>query len=137
MNIKKIGITGAVGFVVMGVVGGITAMLFYEGHMTSLSEKFPGVVQFPPNMAPAMIGGLVYVFVMAIIYDKMGVDSVESGAITGAWFGAAKWTFINTQWMAMMPNVFQINFVVIDIAISAVMYGVAGAAMGWALDRFK
>jgi predicted cobalt transporter CbtA len=36
-----------------------------------------------------------------------------------------------------MPNVFQINFVVIDIAISAVMYGVAGAAMGWALDRFK
>ena len=74
---------------------------------------------------------------MAIIYDKMGVNSVESGAITGAWFGAAKWTFINTQWMAMMPNVFQVNYVLIDIVLSAIMYGVAGAAMGWALDRFK
>ena len=137
MNFKKIGITGAIGFVVMGVIGGISFPLFYQKHFQSIADKFPNVISFPPDMATAMIGGLIYVFVMAHIYDKMGVSGLEDGAITGAWFGAAKWTFINTQWMAMMPNVFQINFVVIDIAISAVMYGVAGAAMGWALDRFK
>ena len=137
MNFKKIGITGAIGFVVMGVIGGISFPLFYQKHFQSIADKFPNVISFPPDMATAMIGGLIYVFVMAHIYDKMGVSGPEDGAITGAWFGAAKWTFINTQWMAMMPNVFQINFVVIDIAISAVMYGVSGAAMGWALDRFK
>ena len=84
--------------------------------MGKVAEKFPDVIQFPPDMALSMLGGIIYIFVMAIIYDKMGVNSVESGSITGAWFGAAKWTFINTQWMALMPNVFEINYVAIDIA---------------------
>ena len=46
-------------------------------------------------------------------------------------------TFINTLWMAMMPNVFEINYVAIDFVLSAVMYIAPGAAMGWALNRFK
>ena len=57
--------------------------------MGIVAEKFPNVIQFPPDMAFAMLGGIIYVFVMAIIYDRMGVNSVESGATTGAWFGAA------------------------------------------------
>lgn len=138
MDIKKIGITGAVGFVVMGVVGGITAVFFYNGHMTSLSEKFPGVVQFPPDMAPAMIGGLVYVFVMAIIYDKMGVLGAVNGAITGAWFGGAKWFFLNMQMAGVMPSVWgDMTYISIDVFISGIMYGISGAAMGWALEKFK
>ena len=137
MNVKKIGITGLVGFLAMSFVGGINFELFYKNAMGKVAEKFPNVIQFPPDMASAMLGGIIYIFVMAIIYDKMGVNSVESGAITGAWFGAAKWTFINTQWMAMMPNVFEINYVAIDIVLSALMYAASGAAMGWALNRFR
>ena len=137
MDFKKIGITGAIGFVAMGIVGGLTFPLYYQAHFESLAEKFPGVIADAPNMVTALIGGIIYVFVMAIIYDKMGVGSIQEGAITGAWFGAAKWIFINTQWMAMMPNVWELNFVIIDVTISTVMYGISGAAMGWALDRFK
>ena len=137
MDFKKIGLTGLLGFISMGVIGGITFELFYKQHMGKVAERFPDVLQFPPDMATAMIGGIIYVFVMAIIYDKMGVSGIESGAITGAWFGSAKWVFINTQWMAMMPNIFEINYVMIDIALSAVMYGISGAAMGWSLERFK
>ena len=137
MNVKKIGITGLIGFLAMSFVGGISFELFHKNAMGKVAEKFPNVIQFPPDMAFAMLGGIIYIFVMAIIYDRMGVNSVESGAMTGAWFGAAKWTFINTQWMAMMPNVFEINYVAIDIALSSVMYAASGAAMGWALNRFK
>ena len=36
-----------------------------------------------------------------------------------------------------MPNVFEINYVAIDIALSAVIYAASGAAMGWGLNRFK
>ena len=137
MNFKKLGIAGVLGFFTMGLVGGVTFELFHKGHFASIVEKYPDVITFPPNMAPAMLGGIFYMFVMVYIYDRMGVNSVESGAITGAWFGAAKWTFINTQWMAMMPNVFEINYVAIDIVLSAVMYAASGAAMGWALNRFR
>lgn len=37
----------------------------------------------------------------------------------------------------MMLNVWELNFVIIDVDISTVMYGISGVAMGWALDRFK
>ena len=84
MDIKKIGITGVIGFVSTAVVGGISTALFYQKHMTGVADKFPGIVQFPPDVASAMIGLVVYLFVMAIIYDKMDVSGLENGAIKGA-----------------------------------------------------
>ena len=137
MNIKKIGIAGVLGFFSMALVGGVTFEFFYRGHFASIAVKYPDVITFPPNMAPAMLGGIFYMFVMVYIYDRMGVDSLKTGAVTGAWFGAAKWLFINTQWMAMMPNIFNPTFVAVDISLSAIMYGISGAAIGWALNRFK
>ena len=138
MDIKKIGITGVIGFLSTAVMGGILTALFYQKHMTGVADNFPGIVQFPPDVASATIGMVVYVFVMAIIYDKMGVSGLENGAITGAWFGSAKWFFFNTQMAAIMPEVWgDWNYIAIDIVLTAVMYGVSGAAMGWSLERFK
>jgi len=51
MDIKKIGITGVIGFVSMAVMGGISTALFYQKHMTGVADKFPGIVQFPPDVA--------------------------------------------------------------------------------------
>ena len=137
MNFKKIGIAGVVGFFSMAFVGVLTFELFYKNHMGAMAEQYSNVITFPPNMGPAMLGGIFYIFVISYIYDRMGVDSAQSGAITGAWFGAAKWIFIDTQWMALMPKLFPIDYVVVDVAISAVMYALSGAAIGWALNRFK
>ncbi|MBK53458.1 MAG: hypothetical protein CMG58_02410 [Candidatus Marinimicrobia bacterium] len=137
MNFKKLGIAGVLGFFTMGFVGAITFELFHKGHFASIVEKYPDVITFPPNMAPAMIGGIFYMFVMVYIYDRMGVDSLKVGALTGAWFGGAKWLFINTQWMAMMPNLFDPSYVAVDVALSAIMYSVSGAVIGWSLNRFN
>ena len=137
MNFKKIGIAGVLGFFSMAFVGVLTFELFYKNHMGAMAEQYSNVITFPPNMCPAMLGGIFYIFVISYIYDRMGVDSAQSGAITGAWFGAAKWIFIDTQWMALMPKLFPIDYVVVDVAISAVMYALSGAAIGWALNRFK
>ena len=121
MNFKKIGIAGVLGFFSMAFVGVLTFELFYKNHMGAMAEQYSNVITFPPNMGPAMLGGIFYIFVISYIYDRMGVDSAQSGAITGAWFGAAKWIFIDTQWMALMPKLFPIDYVVVDVAISAVM----------------
>ena len=137
MNFKKIGIAGVLGFFSMAFVGVLTFELFYKNHMGAMAEQYSNVITFPPNMGPAMLGGIFYIFVISYIYDRMRVDSAQSGAITGAWFGAAKWIFIDTQWMALMPKLFPIDYVVVDVAISAVMYALSGAAIGWALNRFK
>jgi hypothetical protein len=137
MNIKKISIAAGCGLVAMMLSSIIPMMLYYMPHGKSLAEKFPGVVQASPDMAPAMIGMIIYLFITAVIFDKMGVKSIKEGATTGAWFGGGLWIFINTQMMSLMPGIFEINFVVIDVAISLVMSAVMGAAIGWALERFK
>ena len=137
MNIKKIAIAAGCGLAAMMITSIVPMMLYYMPHGKSLAEKFPGVVQASPDMAPAMIGMIIYLFITAVIFDKMSVKSIQEGATTGAWFGGGLWVFINTQMMSLMPGIFEVNFVVIDVAISVVMYAVMGAAMGWALDRFK
>ena len=79
MNFKKLGIAGVLGFFTMGLVGVVTFELFHKGHFASIVEKYPDVITFPPNMAPAMLGGIFYMFVMVYIYDRMGVDSLKAG----------------------------------------------------------
>lgn len=86
---NRVLITGVCGFFATAVVGGVSFPLFYQGHMAYLGIKFPGIVNSQPDMIPALIGGLMYIFVMAFIYFKMNVSSVREGAITGAGFGSA------------------------------------------------
>ena len=105
MDIKKIGITGVIGFVSTAIMGVIFTTLFYQKHMKGVTDKFPGIVQFPPDVASATISLVFYVFVMAIINDKMGVSGLENVAINGTWFGSARWFFFDTQMAAIMPEV--------------------------------
>ena len=69
--------------------------------MTGIANKFPGIVQFPQDVALAKIGMAVYMFLTAIIYDKMGVSGLENGAITGALFGSAKWFTETLNWLIL------------------------------------
>jgi len=44
MDIKKIGITGVIGFVSTAIMGVIFTTLFYQKHMKGVTDKFPGIV---------------------------------------------------------------------------------------------
>ena len=137
MNIKKLSIAAVCGWVTTVLASIVPIMLYYAPHSQSLAEKYPNVVNATPDMAPAMIGMIVYLFITAIIFDKMGVKNLKEGAITGIWFGAGLWFFFNAQMMSLLPSIFDINYAVIDVPISALMYAFQGAAIGWALERFE
>jgi hypothetical protein len=137
MNFKKIGIATVLGFVAMALSSVLPLMFFYAPHFEALAEKFPDIVKAPPDAIPALIGGVVWMFVMAIIFYKMGVTSIKDGAITGAWLGASKWFFFDMQMIAMIPPIFTMDYMIIDVPLSAFSYAVGGAAMGWALGRFE
>ena len=137
MNFKKIGIATVLGFVAMALSSAVPLMVFYEPNFAALAEKFPGIVKATPDMVPALIGGVVWMFVMAIIFDKMGTKSIKDGAITGAWLGASKWFFFDMQMIAMIPPIFTMDYMIIDVPLSAFSYAVGGAAIGWVLERFE
>ena len=69
-----------------------------------------------------------------VLVGMMGCGKSTIGKIVAE---KLKWIFIDTQWMAMMPKLFPLDYVVADVAFSAVMYAISGAAIGWALNRFK
>ena len=102
MNFKKLGIAGVLGFFTMGLVGGVTFELFHKGHFASIVEKYPDVITFPPNMAPAMLGGIFYMFVMVYIYDRMGVDSLKAGCQSACLSRLSRETFRRCFW-AYLP----------------------------------
>jgi hypothetical protein len=54
------------------------------------------------------------------------------------WFGGAKWFFLNMQMAGLMPSVWgDMTYIAIDVFINGIMYGISGAAMGWALEKLK
>jgi len=137
MNIKKIGIATVLGFVGMSLSSVLPLIFFYGPHFEALAEKFPDIVKAPPDAVPALIGGIVWIIIMVIIFEKMGTNNIKDGAITGAWLGASKWFFFNMQMIAMIPPIFTMDYMIIDVPLSAFSYAVGGAAIGWALERFK
>ena len=137
MNFKKIGIATVLGFVAMTLSSVFPLIFFYGPHFEALAEKFPDIVKSPPDAIPALIGGIVWIITMVIIFEKMGTNSIKDGAITGAWLGASKWFFFNMQMISMIPPIFTMDYMIIDVPLSAFSYAVGGAAIGWALERFK
>ena len=137
MNFKKIGIATVLGFVGMTLSSVLPLIFFYGPHFETLAGKFPDIVKAPPEPVPALIGGIVWIIVMVIIFEKMGTNNIKDGAITGAWLGASKWFFFNMQMIAMIPPIFTMDYMIIDVPLSAFSYAVGGAAIGWALERFK
>ncbi len=136
MNIKKIGIASALGFLTQFAVGAVPMVLFYGPHGADMAEKFPNAVNAEPNMVIGLIGAIVFTVLFVVVLDKMGTSSIQEGAMTGAWFGAGLWFFFNTQIMAML-KVIDFNFVLVDVLISIVITGAAGAVVAFSFDRFK
>lgn len=136
MDIKKIGIASVLGFITQMVVGAVPMIYFYVPHGAEMLEKFPNAVNAEPDMVIGMIGMVIFTVLFVVILDKMGVNSIQEGAITGAWYGAGIWLFFNTQIMSML-KVIDLNYLMVDVLMSAVLMGAAGAVIAWAFDRFK
>ena len=51
--------------------------------------------------------------------------------------GSSKWFFFDMQILAMIPPIFTMDYMIIDVPLSAFSYAVGGAAIGWALERFE
>ena len=82
MNVKKLSIATICGLVATMVASIVPIMLYYQPHSEALAKKYPNVVNATPDMVPALIGMIIYLFITALIFDRMGVKSIKEGAIT-------------------------------------------------------
>ena len=65
----------------------LPGILFYAPKQIEWSQLFPGVVNETPDPLFMLIASVALIILCIVSFDKMGIDNIKKGAITGAWFG--------------------------------------------------
>jgi hypothetical protein len=113
----------------------IPGILFYAPKQIEWSQLFPGVVNETPDPLFMLIASIALIILSIVTFDKMGINDIKKGAVTGVWFGALIFTFFGFQFMGV-ANIVSIEFVLTDIFISSIVGALQGAAIGWSLGKF-
>jgi hypothetical protein len=113
----------------------IPGILFYAPKQIEWSQLFPGVVNEIPDPLFMLIASIALIILIIVTFDKMGINDIKKGAVTGVWFGALIFTFFGFQFMGV-ANIVSIEFVLTDIFISSIVGALQGAAIGWSLGKF-
>ena len=113
----------------------IPGILFYAPKQIEWSQLFPGVVNETPDPLFMLIASIALIILCIVTFDKMGINDIRKGAVTGVWFGALIFTFFDFQFMGV-ANIVSIEFVLTDIFISSIVGALQGAAIGWSLGKF-
>ena len=113
----------------------IPGILFYAPKQIEWSQLFPGVVNETPDPVFMLIASIALIILCIVTFDKMGINDIKKGAVTGIWFGALIFTFFGFQFMGV-ANIVSIEFVLTDIFISSVVGALQGAVIGWSLGKF-
>lgn len=113
----------------------IPGILFYAPKQIEWSQLFPGVVNETPDPVFMLIASIALIILCIVTFDKMGINDIKKGAVTGIWFGALIFTFFGFQFMGV-ANIVSIEFVITDIFISSIVGALQGAVIGWSLGKF-
>ena len=113
----------------------IPGILFYAPKQIEWSQLFPGVVNETPDPLFMLIASIALIILCIVTFDKMGINDIRKGAVTGVWFGALIFTFFDFQFMGV-AKIVSIEFVLTDIFISSIVGALQGAAIGWSLGKF-
>ena len=113
----------------------IPGILFYAPKQIEWSQLFPGVVNETPDPVFMLIASIALIVLCIVTFDKMGINDIKKGAVTGIWFGALIFTFFGFQFMGV-TNIVSIEFVITDIFISSIVGALQGAVIGWSLGKF-
>ena len=113
----------------------IPGILFYAPKQIEWSQLFPGVVNETPEPVFMLIASIALIILCIVTFDKMGINDIKKGAVTGIWFGALIFTFFGFQFMGV-ANIVSIEFVITDIFISSIVGALQGAVIGWSLGKF-
>ena len=132
---KKYILTFFIGLLATTIVSIIPTILFYGPEQAELSKLFPGIVNEVPDPSFMLISGIALFILWIISFDKMGVNNIKNGALTGIWYGALTFTFFGFQFMGL-TNIISLQFVLTDIFISSLIGGFQGSVIGWSLGKF-
>lgn len=104
--------------------------------MDTMREMNPGMATIskePPVMWALIISNLLWGLLYALIFSRWaGINTLQGGAIAGAWLTALIALSIDLSFYGM-STIMTLNWMVVDVVASTVLGAVGGAAIGWVL----
>lgn len=98
-----------------------------------MSENVLALTRDTPEMWALALGCLVYGFFLAWLYSRWAnISTMRTGAIAGAVIGMLIALNVNLM-MYSMWNYFELSSIVLDVLAAAVLAGMTGGVVGWAL----
>lgn len=129
MNSNKFLIGSLIGGIVAFIAGGLLYGLIFA---KMLAELCPGMVTVQKNdMVPLVIGNFATGTLLAYIFEKWaGIRTWVAGGMAGATIGALMGLSFDSM-MHGTTTLFSWGGVALDVVISAILWGVTGAVIGW------
>jgi hypothetical protein len=135
MNTKFL-VAGLVGFVVLFLSGWLIYGMLLAETMGSFMNTACTRPMEEMNIGLIAVGNVFWGFAIAFILSNWSGGAtlqkgLQAGAVIGGLYSAAYgcMTFAQTTLMTSSTGIF------LDVALSILMYGIAGAAIGWWLGR--
>ena len=132
MNTNKLLVGTVVGFVGFFLGGFVLYTIVFKDLLASTNPGF-AAAQKAPDMFALVIGNFAAAFLLAYVFEKWaGIRTLQTGAIAGAIIGLL--TSLNyDSMMHGTSNLFTWTGVGVDTLVSALLWAIGGAVIGWFL----
>lgn len=135
MNTKMLvaGLLGGVGFFLLGwLLYGILLMDTMASYSNSACMRSDDDMSIPL----LLVGNLIQGFLIAYIYSQWAsISTFATGLQRGALIGFLLSMALNCIWYATSTVMTEFTGVIIDVAVSTVIWGLVGGIVGWWLGR--
>ena len=133
---KKILLATLGGAVVLFLLGGLIYGLLLADMLAGMMEAGKACMNDPISMPWIIVANIVQALLLAMVLDKFGISTVQSGAIAAAWITLLIGVMFDS-WMFAQFNFMTTNMMVIDVIANTLMGALAGAVIGWILGKVK
>ncbi|MBK8922418.1 MAG: hypothetical protein IPM81_13090 [Saprospirales bacterium] len=121
------------GGVAMFLAGWVVYGMLLMDTMREMNPGMAGISKEPPVMWALIISNLLWGLVYALIFSRWaGINTLQGGAIAGAWLSALISLSLDLSFYGM-STIMTLNWMVVDVVASTVLGAVGGAAIGWVL----
>lgn len=127
------GLLGGVGFFLLGwLLYGILLMDTMASYSNSACMRSDDDMSIPL----LLVGNLIQGFLIAYIYSQWAsISTFATGLQRGALIGFLLSMALNCIWYATSTVMTEFTGVIIDVAVSTVIWGLVGGIVGWWLGR--
>ena len=114
----------------------IFGVLFSDYYMSNTNEAAKALIKSEPEIWAIAIGNIAWTFLITYVLQKTASTNFAKGFITSLWVSLLIILVFDLSIYAFW-NIYNFGFVVVDVIISSVFWGIVGSVSGAILGMKK